>query len=154
MLSCKGSKEDFIDAFVEEKCLYSPFNQHVLEFWKIRDQPNILLLFFEDMKRNLPNEVNKVMKFLGRDFTQSQIEELCEHLSFESMKKNPAVNKEDEVKSLKEAAGEEFSPEDFSFIRKGKIGAYKEELSAEEIKKLETYMDHPEFDKFNFSYKF
>lgn len=33
-------------------------------------------------------------KFFGKEFTQEQIDVLCDHLSFNSMKNNPAVNYE------------------------------------------------------------
>jgi hypothetical protein len=52
---------------------------------------------------------------------------LAEHLSFESMKNNPAVNKEDVVKTLQRFIihGRE---KDFKFIRKGQVDSWKEEF--------------------------
>lgn len=150
----KGSREDFVDVFTKDEMLYSPLNEHVLEFWKIRNQPNILFLFYEDMKRDLDGEVKKAIKFFGKEFSQQQIDVLCNHLSFDSMRKNESVNNNDIVRKVKESAGEKFDPNEFSFMRKGQIGSYKVELTAEENEKLDEYIHHPEFKKFDFSYRF
>lgn len=150
----KGSKEAYIDAFVNNEIFYQPYNEHVLEFWKIRNEPNILFLFYEDMKRNLDREVKRAIKFLDKEYSQSQIDELCIHLSFDSMSKNMRVNKEDGVRRIKESIGEKYDPKVFSFLRKGEVGSYKQELSPEENQKLDAYIQHPEFKKFDFAYRF
>ena len=33
--------------------MYSPFFPHLDEAWKVRDNPNILFLFYENMKKDL-----------------------------------------------------------------------------------------------------
>lgn len=152
--SCRITKDEFLDAFVSNQILYAPFNEQMLEFWKIRDEPNILLNFYEDMKRDLGSVVKKTAKFLRKSITDEEVEKLCDHLSFEKMKKNPTVNVEHETKILKESVGEKYVKEEFSFIRKGKVGGYKEEFNEEQIKRLEEYANHPEFKKFGFAYKF
>ncbi|KAG5678030.1 hypothetical protein PVAND_007737 [Polypedilum vanderplanki] len=150
----KGTKEDFFEAFAKDLTLYYPFNSHVLEFWKIRNNSNILFLFYEDMKKDLENEVKKTMEFLGKKYSQDEIEKLCKHLSFDSMKQNKMINKNDEIRMLKEAAGEKYSEEEFSFIRKGQVGAYKSEMSAEQNQMLDDYCNDPKFKEFDFAYKF
>lgn len=152
--SYKGTKEDFFEAFAKDLTMYSPFNSHVLEFWKIRNNPNILYLFYEDMKKDLETEVKKVIDFLGKKYSQDEIEKLCKHLSFDSMKQNKMINKNDEIRMLKEAAGEKYSEKEFSFIRKGQVGAYKKEMSVEQNQMLDDYCNNPKFKEFDFEYKF
>lgn len=154
MRGYEGSIDDLIEEFLDDKILFSPMNEHVLEFWKIRNEPNVMFLFYEDMKRNLPQEVTKVMKFLGKKFSQYQIDDLCKHLSFDSMKENRAVKKGIEIKTWKEANGEKYPTNNFNFIRKGQIGSYKEELTEEQNKKFNQYIMHPGFEAFDFCYKF
>lgn len=134
--------------------LYSPMNEHVLEFWKIRNNSNVLFIFFEDMKRDLDQEVKKVMKFLGKNFTQEQIDKLCDHLSFESIRKNEMINRNEELKIFKESFGKKYDPNEYSFVRKGKVGGYKEELTADENDILDEYSKCPEFEKYGFVYKY
>lgn len=126
----------------------------MLEFWKVRNEPNILFTFYEDMKRDLASVVKKTANFLGKSINQEQIEKLCDHLSFDKMKKNPAVNKEAEMELLKKSVGENFSKEEFSFVRKGKVGGYKEEFNEEQIERIEKFANHPDFEKFGFAHKY
>ncbi|CAG9801241.1 unnamed protein product [Chironomus riparius] len=150
----QGTKEDFIEAFVKDLMLYSPMNDHILDFWKIRDESNILFLFFEDMKRNLDQEVKKAMKFLNKNYSQEEVDKLCKHLSFDSIKDNKMINKKEEIRMLKESAGEKFDPNEFSFVRKGQVGGYKKELSAGENEILDDYLKCLKFKDFDFEYKF
>jgi len=151
----QGTKEDYIEAFAKNLIPYSPMNDHILDFWKIWDESNILFLFFEDMKRNLDQEVKRAMKFLNKDFSQEEIDKLCQHLSFESIRNNKMVNKEESVKGLLKLAGMKYEPKDgFTFIRKGQVGGYKDELSDEQIKLMENYVNHLELEKIGFEYKY
>ncbi|XP_070495899.1 sulfotransferase 1B1-like [Chironomus tepperi] len=142
----QGTKADFIEAFGKDLVLFSPMNNHVIDFWNIRFQQNILFLFFEDMKRNLSQEVKKVMKFMEKDYSQDEIDKLCVHLSFDSIKNNKMVNKEGDIKYLMETTGREYNPQNYTFIRKGKVGGYKKELTVEENDILDEYIKKAEFE--------
>lgn len=133
---------------------FSPMNRHVLDFWKIRNEANVLFLFFEDMKRNLEQEIKKSMKFLKKDYSQDQINKLCQHLSFDSIKINKAVNKNEELEKFVTSVGGKFDPNEYTFIRKGQVGGYKEELSARENEMLDQYAKYPQFEEFGFEYKY
>ncbi|KAL7051816.1 hypothetical protein ACKWTF_004642 [Chironomus riparius] len=136
----KGTKEEFYQAFVKNLMFYLPMNEHVVDFWKIKDQSNILFLFFEDMKRNLDQEVKKAMKFLSKNYSQEEIDKLCRHLSFESIKNNKNVNKDEVLIKFMQAGGKEYDQSDgFSFIRKGQVGGFKNELTTEQNEMLDEY---------------
>jgi hypothetical protein len=148
----RGTKEDYIQGFLNDKILYSPMNEHILEFWKLRNEPNVLFLFFEDMKHRLKEVVKITAKFLNKNYTQQQIDELCVHLHVDSMRKNTACNNDDLTILLK--GMHDKIEDDYSFIRKGQVGAYKDELTQEEIAQLDNYMNHPDFAVNDFAYKF
>jgi UDP-galactopyranose mutase len=129
-------------------------NDHVLEFWKLsHEKSHVLFLFYEDRKQNLDGEVKKVANFLGKSFTQEEIDKLCDHLSFDSMQKNPTCNYEKIVTSIKMAGGDEALKEKFQFIREGKVGGHKKEMTEDEIQRFDLYMMHSEFKKHGFAYK-
>ncbi|CAG9800620.1 unnamed protein product [Chironomus riparius] len=148
-----GTKDEFFDAYLAGKLLHSPINENVLEFWKIRHEPNILFLYFEDMKRNLKEEILKMMNFLGKSYSEEQIDKLCEHSSFESMKKNPSCNREQRIKTVKASKNYVSKNEEFTFMREGKIGSHHKEMTEDQKAKFDSYMNYSEFESVGFSYK-
>jgi len=94
--------------------MYTPFFPHVLEAWKRRHLPNMHFIFYEDLKTDLRGEIKKMTDFLGKELSEEQLGRLKEHLKFESIEKNDAVNNESGRKAGVFNDG-------FKFIRKGNI---------------------------------
>ena len=119
--------------------MYGPFWTHVLPYWNLRHSPNLLFIKYEDMKTNLSGVVRTVAGFLERPLTEEKVQILAKHLSFESMSKNNAVNKEflsDFTKKFKLAQN---CPEG-KFLRSGKTGEHKTAMSPEMLKKFEEWI--------------
>jgi len=91
----------------------------------------------------LPSVVRATAAFLGKSLTDAQLEKLLHHLSFESMKTNPSVNYDEVTEYLTHLHGEARKTH---FIRKGKVGSWKEELSPESIKKLDDWITKNKVD--------
>lgn len=51
----RGNLETFAEYFMNGTVLHGPFFGHILEAWAKRDHPNLLFLFYEDMKKVLFN---------------------------------------------------------------------------------------------------
>ncbi len=49
MMRFTGSVDDMAQAFIEDRCIYAPFYNHIAEFWQRRHQPNIFFTTFERM---------------------------------------------------------------------------------------------------------
>lgn len=149
----EGTQEDFTEAFLNDQVIYAPFNQHVLDFWNIRNEPNILFLFYEDMKTDMAQMVKETMNFLGKSFSQQQIDKLCQHLSVDSMRANPACNNDTLVEKAKSLNENGKTSGDFMFIRKGEVGSCNEEFSSEMHQKFENFLQHPILQSNKFYYK-
>lgn len=83
--------------------------------------------------------IKKTAQFMEKDITEEQIDKLAEHLSFDSMKNNPAVNLQP-LMDLKK--GKDFYKRTGkSFIRKGQVGTWKECMSPELIKRFDDWIE-------------
>lgn len=150
-----GKREDFVNAFLHDQVVYAPFNEHVLDFWKIRDEPNVEFLFYEDMKRDMKSVVKELLEFMGKEFSEEEIDKLCEHLSIDSMRLNPSCNNDLLVKQCMKLNGRQNGDTEWKFIRKGEVGSYKnEEYSNEILDLFELYVNDPILRKNDFEYKF
>ncbi|KAI4491865.1 hypothetical protein M0804_003257 [Polistes exclamans] len=132
----KGSFEDFAELFMNENAPMGPFWNHVLPFWNARKQDNILFLKYEDLKKDQVEIIKKTTKFLDKTITNEQIIELSEHLKFSKMAANPAVNLE---QILKQKGADENDP-NAKFIRKGKVGDWKNYMSEDLSIKFDNWM--------------
>ena len=126
----KGDFATYFGLFMDNLVMCSPYFEKVKEAWELRNHPNVCLLFFEDMKKDLATSVRKVARFLGKEVPEEKVEALVDHLSFKKMKNNSAVNKE-EAKALN------FFSADGDFMRKGEVGDWKNYFTDEMNKRMD-----------------
>ena len=83
------------DAFLRDECVsWTPFMHNVKSYWDRRNEPNIIFITYEDMKRDLPKVIQEVSSFLGRPVAEKDMTVLSEFLSFENMRATPSMNKQ------------------------------------------------------------
>lgn len=82
----EGTLEDFLNLFVEGLIEFGPQPSHILDFWNLRNEENVLFLTFEGMKNDLREVIRTVVDFLGKTINNSQMEQLYEYLQFSSMR--------------------------------------------------------------------
>lgn len=115
---------------------FGSYWDHVLSYWKIRNKPNVLFLRYEDMKKDLPKVIKKVADFLEKSLSEEQIQILTKHLSFESMKNNPAVNYEPVCELNRKF---KLIDEKGVFMRSGTVGGYKTMMTPETIQQFDEW---------------
>ncbi|CAM6031280.1 unnamed protein product [Sphagnum compactum] len=101
----------------------------------MRNDSNLLFLKYEDMKEDLPSIIVKCAEFLNTGVTlnDDQIQEICDHLKFDKMQKNPAVNLEPIIGKQEESPGK--------FIRKGQIGDWKNYMNDKISNQFDEWID-------------
>ncbi|EFX84144.1 hypothetical protein DAPPUDRAFT_301389 [Daphnia pulex] len=129
-----GDLESFADYFMSDKVYASPFFPHLLDAWSKRRHPNLLFVFYEDLKQNLRGEIEKVVSFLGKSLTEEQLTRLTQHLHVDQFAKNEAVNYE----ICKELG---FMNNTGNFIRKGKTGDWKNHFSSELNARIDLWIE-------------
>ncbi|XP_068899486.1 luciferin sulfotransferase-like [Tenebrio molitor] len=131
----RGDFSEFCELFLAGKVPYSPYWNHVMSYWQMRHNPNILFLRYEEMKSDLGGVIRRVSQFLEKPMTDEQIEVLIHHLTFETMTKNPAVNYTALHEPLRKVRPEG------RFIRKGRIGDHKTIMSLDMQKKFDEWIE-------------
>ena len=63
----------------------------------MRHLENVCFITYEEMKNDLASVIRKVSAFLTRPVAEENIPSLVDHLSFDKMKKNKSVNKQEFV---------------------------------------------------------
>lgn len=139
MVGYKGSKEDFVQSYIDGYVNFNPFWPHVLDFWQMRTSAQVFFTSYERMKMNLSGVIRDVCHFLNKTISNEQLSQLVDHLSFDKMKDNPACNHIKEFESMKAAAGREV--DEFRFVRRGIVGSHKDELPAHVIHEFDEWND-------------
>ncbi|CAK1581650.1 unnamed protein product [Parnassius mnemosyne] len=120
--------------FINDLVPWSPFFEHVKEAWQMRNHPNMLFVFYEELSKNLPACVRRVATFLGKQITEKQMEKLCEHLKIDNFKKNKAIN----YNNLMSTG---LLNDKESFIRKGKVGGWRDYFDEEMTEQAQRWID-------------
>lgn len=107
-----------------------PFWENVRSWWEIRRLPNVMLLHFTNLKRDMSGEIRRIAKFLNIPIDKSKWKAIIEHCSFAWMKKN--ATKSVPLGGASWDAGAEV------FINKGINGRWMNTLTADEAAEYEA----------------
>ncbi|XP_073814193.1 sulfotransferase 2 [Musca autumnalis] len=145
MHGLQGSFEEFSQLFLDGLTPIGSYWKHVLPFWERKNQPNVLFLKYEDMKRDLPATIRNCAAFLNVDYELSDdnMKKICDHLKFDKMQSNPAVNLDPLLNRFDSNGNrntEDESNGQIKFIRKGQIGDWKNYISHEMSKKFDDWI--------------
>lgn len=106
-----------------------PFWENVKSWWNIRQLPNVHLIHFANLKKDMPGEIKKVADFLDIEIEPAKWNDILEHCSFDYMKKNS-------VKSVP-LGGAFWDGGSDTFINKGTNGRWKDMLTKEDSDRYE-----------------
>ena len=107
-----------------------PFWENVRSWWALREHPNLILVHFNDLKRDMKGEMRRIATFLDISIDESRWGLILEYCSFDWMKKN--ATKSVPLGGAFWDAGAEV------FINKGINGRWAESLTQEDVDEYET----------------
>ncbi|XP_055691164.1 luciferin sulfotransferase-like [Lutzomyia longipalpis] len=137
----KQSFSDFMEAFLNDMIDFSPYHSHIIDFWNMRHEENILFLTFEEMKFNHPAVIERTAAFFRKTYSKEQIDVLADHLSFAKFSKNTSCNMEFILKMVEDSLNVKMVDPNFRITRKGAVGSHKEEMTPELIAKFNDWTD-------------
>jgi aryl sulfotransferase len=106
------------------------FWENVRSWWAIRDLPNVMMIHFADLKRDMPGEMRKIAAFLDIEIDETRWDTIVEYCSFDWMKAH--ATKSVPLGGAFWDAGAEV------FINKGVNGRWKDTLTADESARYEA----------------
>nr|XP_028559454.1 sulfotransferase 1 family member D1-like isoform X1 [Podarcis muralis] len=118
-----GTWDEFLGKFVAGEVAFGSWYDHVKGWWEQKTtHPNILYLFYEDMKEDPKREVQKVIRFLGKEVSEEVVNKILHHTSFKEMQKNPTSN-------YTMMPGDQMDHSVSPFMRKGIAGDWKNQFT-------------------------
>lgn len=145
-----GDFPEYVDFWTQDLLLQAPYWPHLAEGWARRHHPNVLFLFYEDMKEDILRELGRLNTFLGTALTESQLQAVARHTSFSGMKSRGATNP---TAALQESG--EFKKGEAAFIRKGTTGDWTNFFTPELEEKFGEWMEkwRPTSEEIPFRYQ-
>lgn len=132
-----GTLDNFVNLFMNDDLLYSPYWPHVKLAWEKRNHPNLHFMFFEDMKADIKTELQKLNDFIGTGLSQEQLDNIAQYTSFSAMKKrNEEMLADDEM-----IMNAEIVKAEGGFFRKGETGDWKNNFSPELAEKMNKWIE-------------
>lgn len=134
-----GTFDQFVEYFLNDDLVYGPYWLHIKEAWEQKDNPNMHFVFYEDMKSNINEELEKLNNFLATDLSKDQLEKVRHYTSFEEMKHRDNVFKETDEPDI--FTHSEYRKQHGGFYRKGESSTWKSKLSPEQNKDLDAWIE-------------
>jgi len=106
------------------------FWENIRSWWAVRDLPNVKLVHFADLKRDMGGQMREIARFLGAEVAPDNWDEIERYCSFDWMKAN--ATKATPLGGAFWDAGAE------TFINKGTNGRWQEVLPVEVSKAYEA----------------
>ncbi|WP_276391999.1 sulfotransferase domain-containing protein [Eudoraea chungangensis] len=103
---------------------------NISSWWNIKDLPNVKLIHFNNLKKDMPGQIKEIADFLEIPIDESKWEQILEHCSFGYMKSNAALSAP--------LGGAFWEGGAKTFINKGTNGRWRDVLTTEEIRKYDS----------------
>jgi aryl sulfotransferase len=107
-----------------------PMWENIRSWWAARELPNVKLVHFEDLKRDLAKSIREIRDFLGVDHGNENFSAIVEHCTFDYMKAH--------AERMAPVGGVFWEGGAKTFINKGTNGRWREFLTPDEAAEYEA----------------
>ncbi|CAL4134638.1 unnamed protein product [Meganyctiphanes norvegica] len=130
-----GDFEEFVEYWCQDLIGQGPFWAHVEQAWSKKDHPNVLFIFYEDLKEDILTQLQRLNAFLETNLTEDQLLKVAQHTTFESMKNSSTINN-----TAGAVSAGFFKANEGDFVRKGITGDWQNYFTPEIEKNIEAWM--------------
>ena len=125
----KGTFDDFFELNKENGLCYGDVITHIAAWWKYKDDPRVLFLTYEGMKREPEKYIKEIVDFLKLDRSDEVIREVVDKSSFKKMSEDSVMNKDAINKEVYDSSVSKY-------LRKGQVGDWQNYFSDEQSKEF------------------
>lgn len=158
----EGTFDDFFELFIEGKVDFGDYFETVLSWYEHRNDPNVLFITYEELKKDNVTGVLKIAGFMGSQYKEalekdekllrdvihhSSFAFMKEHLNkymaeFQSIPKEVLENNPDLPPGLKDLFTKDADvfkkqPDSVTFVRKGIVGDWKNYFTPEQNARIQ-----------------
>jgi hypothetical protein len=120
--------EPFLNGSIDR---YRTWPDHVISYLDspLAKNGNLLVLRFEDLRKNPEEHLRRILEFLGVRAGQEDIRRAIAHNTVEKMRA-----KEDTSQAMRKSSGEEGR-----FVRRGSVGGWRESFTEKQVRLVDQY---------------
>ena len=139
---CRHYQNDFstfFEDFINGETMYGNYFEHLRSLWSHKDDPNVLLISYEQMKDDPIQAIHQIAHFLDIKLDQNLLDKVLLYSSFEYMKNkyDEARNYFDEQQQQKSTENRSFEFSPLTIVQKGSVGGHRSVMDADQIQRLD-----------------
>jgi hypothetical protein len=134
-LGYRGTFQEFFDQFMRGKVTRGSWFEHVRDWWRHRDDPNVLFLRYEDLFGDLEGCLRKIIAFCGFEIAPERFPTILARCSFSFMKEHESQF------DLLTGMWWEQGRQPNAFLRNGRPGEGKERLTPQQTARFDRAFD-------------
>ena len=100
------------DIYMRSNYILGGYFEMLRSGWKRKESPNMLFVWYEELKQDQRSQVIRMMDHIGHRLTEEKVTELCEAMAFSNYKNISSLN----------ARGDRVKEGEGDFTRKGVVG--------------------------------
>ncbi|XP_071502627.1 sulfotransferase 1A1-like [Diadema antillarum] len=124
--------ERTIELVINGNIEFGPWPDHVKEFWEIRQEENLLFLFYEDILQDPEKYIRIVADHMGRPLSDEALQRVVENSSMPGMRKTYQKRAEENAEPNSELIR-------LPFLNKGKTGRWKNYFTVAQNEKFDEW---------------
>ncbi|KAL4604780.1 sulfotransferase 6B1-like [Arapaima gigas] len=123
VLPTAESWDKFFEEFMRGDVCWGSYFDYALAWEKHMDDPNVMIVTFEEMKKDLTEGVRKVSRFFGFSLSEEQVQSISQESMFSTMK---------------DGSKEKYGKMVNVFFRKGEVGDWKNHFSEAQSQEMDA----------------
>nr|XP_057909525.1 sulfotransferase 6B1 isoform X2 [Doryrhamphus excisus] len=116
-----SSWESFYTNFMSGEVPWGSYFEHALAWEKRMDDPNVMLVTYEELKQDLGEGLRQISSFLGFKLTEDQVQQVSEGVTFAAMKETVLVPRA--MRGI--------------IFRQGEVGDWRNHFTAEQSQQMD-----------------